>query len=249
MWQRTTRLTYIYYTAKLLENRSQEEIPNEVLEHLEQAQSAIRKAWGLSEFSRLANTCPADLDDRSRAGLERVLGQDKYLKYQHQPLQNLDREEIVQVIDELGRRSLTEVYRQLLLGVITELWVDYLTQMEALRVSIGLEAYAQRDPLVQYKSRASELFQELVGNMRLGVVSRMFIYQPRDLTSVQSSISSVRSTEEIPEEVTQSEPPREEIPETDHKEPSLAPSTSPASQPGVVTAETPGKQKKRRRRH
>ena len=249
MWQRTTRLTYIYYAAQLLENRSQEEIPNEVLEHLEQAQSAIRKAWGLSEFSRLANTCPADLDDRSRAGLERVLGQDKYHKYQNQPLQNLDREEIVQVIDELGRRSLTEVYRQLLLGVITELWVDYLTQMEALRVSIGLEAYAQRDPLVQYKSRASELFQELVGNMRLGVVSRMFIYQPRDLTSVQSSISSVRSTEEIPEEVTQSEPPREEIPETDHKEPSLAPSTSPASQPGVVTAETPRKQKKRRRRH
>jgi preprotein translocase subunit SecA len=65
----------------------------------------------------------------------------------------------------------------LLLGVITELWVDYLTQMEALRVSIGLEAYAQRDPLVQYKSRASELFQTLFGNMRLGVINRMFNLQ------------------------------------------------------------------------
>jgi preprotein translocase subunit SecA len=38
-------------------------------------------------------------------------------------------------------QSLTEIYRQLLLSVITELWVDY-GQMEALRVSIGLEAYA-----------------------------------------------------------------------------------------------------------
>jgi len=39
--------------------------------------------------------------------------------------------------------------------------VEYLTQMEALRVSIGLEAYGQRDPLVQYKSKAFELFQTL----------------------------------------------------------------------------------------
>ena len=43
------------------------------------------------------------------------------------------------------------------------LWVDYLTQVEALRVSIGLEAYAQRDPLVQYKGKASEMFQRAAG--------------------------------------------------------------------------------------
>jgi preprotein translocase subunit SecA len=91
-------------------------------------------------------------------------------------------------MDELGRRSLTEIYRQLLLGVITELWVDYLTQMEALRVSIGLEAYGQRDPLVQYKSKASELFQNLLKDMRSGVISRMFIYRPRDMSAVQSEI-------------------------------------------------------------
>jgi preprotein translocase subunit SecA len=74
----------------------------------------------------------------------------------------------------------------LLLGVITELWVDYLTQMEALRISIGLEAYAQRDPLVQYKNQAFELYQELLSNMRLGVISRMYTYRPRDLSSVQT---------------------------------------------------------------
>jgi hypothetical protein len=51
--------------------------------------------------------------------------------------------------------------------------------MEALRVSVGLEAYAQRDPLVQYKSKASELFQNLLSSMRLAVISRMFTYRPR----------------------------------------------------------------------
>jgi preprotein translocase subunit SecA len=100
-------------------------------------------------------------------------------------------------MDELGRRSLTEVYRQLLLGVITELWVDYLTQMEALRVSIGLEAYGQRDPLVQYKTKASELFQNLLKDMRSGVISRMFIYRPRDLSSVQSEMHHLTTEEEL----------------------------------------------------
>jgi preprotein translocase subunit SecA len=81
----------------------------------------------------------------------------------------------------------------LLLGVISELWVEYLTTMEALRVSIGLEAYAQRDPLVQYKNRAFEMFQELLSNMRLSVVTRMFTFRPRDLTSVQTAVSAPRA--------------------------------------------------------
>ena len=46
--------------------------------------------------------------------------------------------------------------------------------MEALRVKIGLEAYAQRDPLVAYKTQASEMFQGLFSNMQRDVVNRMF---------------------------------------------------------------------------
>jgi preprotein translocase subunit SecA len=66
-----------------------------------------------------------------------------------------------------------------LLNAITEQWVEYLTKVEALRVSIGLEAYAQRDPLVQYKGQASQMFQNLMGDIRAGVIGRIFLYQPR----------------------------------------------------------------------
>jgi preprotein translocase subunit SecA len=52
--------------------------------------------------------------------------------------------------------------------------VDYLTSMEALRTSIGLEAYGQRDPLVQYKSQAFDMFGQLLASIRAGVVSRLF---------------------------------------------------------------------------
>ena len=92
------------------------------------------------------------------------------------------------LIESVGKYVLNEVHRQLLLGATSELWVDYLTRIEALRVSIGLEAYAQRDPLVQYKGRASEMFSQLVEDIRGLVISRIFAYRPRpvEITPVET---------------------------------------------------------------
>ena len=80
---------------------------------------------------------------------------------------------------DVGRQVLNQVHRHLLLQAITEQWVEYLTRVEALRVSIGLEAYAQRDPLVQYKGQASEMFQGLLADIRSLVISRVFASRPR----------------------------------------------------------------------
>jgi preprotein translocase subunit SecA len=181
----TVRLTYIFHTARYLGNRSPEEIAEDVLEHLEAAQAIVRDAWGRSEWKRLLTVRLADMDTATQDGLRLLLGDEAFDLIKDRPLQAVPFEYRDQVIDELGRRSLTEVYRQLLLGVITELWVEYLTQMEALRVAIGLEAYGQRDPLVQYKSKAFELFQTLLSNMRLGVITRMFTYRPRYVSGLQ----------------------------------------------------------------
>jgi len=67
--------------------------------------------------------------------------------------------------------------------------VEYLSRIEALRVSIGLEAYAQRDPLVQYKTKASEMFSQLVDDIRGLVVSRAFAAQRQsvEITPVETS--------------------------------------------------------------
>ena len=207
VWRQTTRLTYIYLAAQYLENREHEDTSVEVLEHLEAAQSAMQRAWGQSEWVRLENSSPADLNEGTKNGLRRALGEVRYEEIYSQPLKSLEWDERIMIVEELGRQALTEVYRQLLLGVISELWVEYLTNMEALRVSIGLEAYGQRDPLVQYKNRAFEMFQELVSNMRLGVVTRMFTFQPRDITTIQSSLAAGR--EETPQPEPVAEKPKE----------------------------------------
>src|SRR5690606_19756906 len=105
-----------------------------------------------------------------------------------------------------------ETTRQLLLSVISELWVDYLTRVEALRVSIGLEAYAQRDPLVQYKGRASEMFQQLLADIRIGVISRLFTFRPRTQAAEKRTVEASAAVnkpaaESVPAGATAGAPP------------------------------------------
>ena len=97
------------------------------------------------------------------------------------------------LVESIGKYVLNEVHRGLLLSAFSELWVEYLTKVEALRISIGLEAYAQRDPLVQYKGRASEMFQQLLEDVRGLVIGRAFAARPRrvEITPIETSESVV----------------------------------------------------------
>jgi preprotein translocase subunit SecA len=120
--------------------------------------------------------------------LEDEFGKEAYQDVINLPIESLPQEMKTFLEDKLGASLISNIYRDLFLRVISELWVEYLTEMEALRVAIGLEAYAQRDPLVQYKSRGFEMFQQLMQDMRVGVVNRMFTFQPRDITRFQAEI-------------------------------------------------------------
>jgi len=91
-----------------------------------------------------------------------------------------------QIVEVLGGLTQNRMYQRLLLGTITEAWVEYLTSMEALRVSISMESYAQRDPLVRYKNEASRMFTELLSEVRAGVISKMFRYRVKQAVDTQS---------------------------------------------------------------
>ena len=176
------RFTYVYLAAQLLENRTAEDVTEAVLEHLEQAESALQTTWGQSEFARLSQNAAKLLDFGPAA---KVFGEER----QSEAVSALSESEREQLIQAIGSYILNEVKRQLLLGTITELWVEYLTKVEALRVSIGLEAYAQRDPLVQYKGKASELFQQLLADVRSAVIGRVFSYQPRRIEITPTEVA------------------------------------------------------------
>src|SRR5204862_4862988 len=68
--------------------------------------------------------------------------------------------------------------RDMMLSTIDEKWIDYLTTMEHFREGITLQAWGQKDPLVEYKHEAYTMFNELTESIRAGIVTRVFHLQP-----------------------------------------------------------------------
>jgi preprotein translocase subunit SecA len=80
-------------------------------------------------------------------------------------------------VEEIGADLMPLVERDVMLRTIDWQWMEYLTQMEQFREGIGLRAYGQRDPLVEYKNEAFEMFNELRDRIQASIVSRIFRVQ------------------------------------------------------------------------
>ena len=77
-------------------------------------------------------------------------------------------------IADIGVELMPIVERSVMLQMIDFQWMEYLTQMEQFREGISLRAYGQRDPLVEYKNEAFEMFNELTDRIRGAIVSHIF---------------------------------------------------------------------------
>jgi preprotein translocase subunit SecA len=181
------RFTYVFLAAQLLDGREAQDIDEDVMNHLETAEEILRATWGQTEYVRLSQNATKLADFGPAA---RIAFGESRLNEAASVISESDR---AQLIAAIGKYVLNEVHRQLLLSAFSELWVEYLTKVEALRISIGLEAYAQRDPLVQYKGRASEMFQQLLEDVRGLVIGRAFAARPRrvEITPIETSESNV----------------------------------------------------------
>jgi len=80
-------------------------------------------------------------------------------------------------VEEVGEDLMPLVERDLMLRTIDWQWMEYLTQMEHFREGIGLRAYGQRDPLVEYKNEAFEMFNELRERIQGSIVAGIFRVQ------------------------------------------------------------------------
>src|SRR3982075_3361705 len=80
-------------------------------------------------------------------------------------------------VEEVGADLMPLVERDVMLRTIDWQWMEYLTQMEHFREGIGLRAYGQRDPLVEYKNEAFEMFNELRERIQASIVARIFRVQ------------------------------------------------------------------------
>lgn len=78
---------------------------------------------------------------------------------------------------EVGEEAMRQLERIILLRVVDAKWMEHLDAMDALRQGVGLRAYGQRDPLVEYKREAYDMYQEMLGAIREEVVRVLFHLQ------------------------------------------------------------------------
>ncbi len=70
--------------------------------------------------------------------------------------------------------AIREIERVILLKVIDRKWMDHIDDMDQLRQGIGLQAYGQRDPLVEYKMSGYDMFDEMTQNIKEETVRLLF---------------------------------------------------------------------------
>ena len=71
---------------------------------------------------------------------------------------------------EFGEKEIKELERVVMLKVVDEKWMNHIDNMDELKNGIGLRAYGQKDPVVQYRIEGSDMFEQMVEDIRTDVV-------------------------------------------------------------------------------
>ncbi|MCI5836853.1 MAG: preprotein translocase subunit SecA [Veillonellaceae bacterium] len=89
---------------------------------------------------------------------------------------------------QIGSENMRELEKAILLKVVDAKWMDHLDAMDMLKEGIGLRSYGQKNPLVEYKFEAYEMFQEMMQSIQDMVV--MYLYH------IQIQFAEMRGAEE-----------------------------------------------------
>ncbi len=71
---------------------------------------------------------------------------------------------------EFGEENLRELERVVMLKIVDQKWMDHIDNMDELKKGIGLRGYGQQDPVVQYRLEGTEMFDDMIEDIRMDVV-------------------------------------------------------------------------------
>jgi preprotein translocase subunit SecA len=122
------------------------------------------ESWNLEEIFEEAKTVFLTVGDLSHQ-LERISKSSEPLVSREEIIQHLlglVKDDFEKKEKEIGRKNWLNLSKLVLLRLLDELWSQHLSSMDYLRESVGLRAYAQKDPLVEYKEEGYRMFQDFM---------------------------------------------------------------------------------------
>lgn len=117
----------------------------------------------------LEDLTPDQLENLSMGEIKTFLREQVHIAYDIKEAQ----------VDKMKPGLMREAERFFILQQVDTLWREHLQQMDALRETVGLRGYGQKDPLIEYKSEGYEVFLDMMTGIRRNVVYTMFQFQPQ----------------------------------------------------------------------
>lgn len=94
------------------------------------------------------------------------------------------KEKVYQIYEEkeaeFGEEDMRELERVVMLKIVDQRWMDHIDSMDELKDGIGLRAYGQKDPVVQYRLEGFDMFDQMVNDIKFDVVRFMLNARKRE---------------------------------------------------------------------
>ena len=103
-------------------------------------------------------------------------------------------------LKEIGEQTMKKLEKAIMLRVVDSKWMDHLDAMDALKEGINLRAYGQKNPLVEYKFEAYEMFEEMIESIKRTVVTFLYHIQVTYSKPVPQAEDHLQGAHEVHEE-------------------------------------------------
>ncbi len=129
-----------------------------------------KEEWNLNELNQLLI---------SMIPMEPIAAEDIETVHNNKELKHMLKERAVKIYEVKETEfqepeQFRELERVVLLKVIDRKWMDHIDDMDQLRQGIGLQAYGQRDPLVEYKMSGFDMFDEMTANIQEDTIRLLY---------------------------------------------------------------------------
>ena len=98
--------------------------------------------------------------------------------------------------EEIGEKEIKELERVVMLKVVDEKWMNHIDNMDELKNGIGLRAYGQKDPVVQYRIEGSDMFEQMVEDIRTDVVKILLNVHKAGDTRRKQTVEITKASQE-----------------------------------------------------
>ena len=171
---------------------------NQIFEYSEDFLNEIIQNLISLKILKMSNPKSSDFDNKLKSIMGKSLTETEYndlISCSDEELKNKIKNKFNQIRDEriklLGENQSKEIEKRIFLQTIDLNWKSHIQYLEQLRQVIGLRSYGQRDPLIEYKKEAFDLFEKLLNKLKVDFITilinlKIVETQNKELENVES---------------------------------------------------------------